>query len=280
MFVIKTMDRFKYIDVKVFDAFIDKFAERYVRQRMSVDVEVVEKAAALDCGMDTDALLNVIRNSACYVDPVRESGRTPAPLNDIYRSDLGELLTTYYFEEKLPEGERYIIPLKNISTRERYDMPGRGLDAMGYRVESDGSYTILLSETKVSDEKKNPPQVVHSTSDSIYRTHKAHHDDIPMVLQRLTDYVRKLSTSEDMAVLGCVVVWMAKGEMNRFNVTYGCGLVRDTTCADPELDFGKMKSNVEEFRPGKVDFAIISFTQKTINETVDLFYHKVMEIVR
>lgn len=274
------MDRFKYIDVKVFDAFIDKFAERYVRQRMSVDVETVEKAAALDCGMDTDDLLNVIRNNACYVDPVRESGRTPAPLNDIYRSDLGELLTTYYFEEKLPEGERYIIPLKNISTRERYDMPGRGLDAIGYRVEPDGSYTILLSETKVSDEKRNPPQVVHSTSDSIYRTHKAHHDNIPMVLQRLTDYVRKLSTSEDMTVLGCVVIRMANGEMDRFNVTYGCGLVRDTTCVDPELDFGKMKSNAEEFRPGNVDFAIFSFTQKTINETVDLFYHKVMEIVR
>ncbi len=274
------MDRFKYIDVKVFDAFIDKFAERYVRQRMSVDVETVEKAAALDCGMDTDDLLNVIRNNACYVDPVRESGRTPAPLNDIYRSDLGELLTTYYFEEKLPEGERYIIPLKNISTRERYDMPGRGLDAIGYRVEPDGSYTILLSETKVSDEKRNPPQVVHSTSDSIYRTHKAHHDNIPMVLQRLTDYVRKLSTSKDMTVLGCVVIRMANGEMDRFNVTYGCGLVRDTTCVDPELDFGKMKSNAEEFRPGNVDFAIFSFTQKTINETVDLFYHKVMEIVR
>ena len=271
------MDRFKSFDVKVFDAFIDKFAERYVRQRSSVSTEIMDKAAALDCGLDTSALLKIIRSNSCFVDPEREAGGTPSPVNDIYRSDLGELLTTYYFEEKLPEGERYIIPLKNISTRERYDMPGRGLDAIGYRVEPDGSYTLLLSETKVSDEKRNPPQVVHSTADSIYKTQKAHHDELPMVLQRLTDYVRKVSSVNEFAVLGCIVVLMNNGAADRVKVTYGCGLVRDYTCVDKERDYGKMKTQAEDFRPGEVDFAIFSFTQKTISETVDLFYHKVQE---
>lgn len=271
------MDRFKSFDVKVFDAFIDKFAERYVQQRSSVSTEIMDKAAALDCGLDTTALLKIIRSNSCFVDPEREAGRTPSPVNDIYRSDLGELLTTYYFEEKLPEGERYIIPLKNISTRERYDMPGRGLDAIGYRVEPDGSYTLLLSETKVSDEKRNPPQVVHSTADSIYKTQKAHHDELPMVLQRLTDYVRKVSSVNEFAVLGCIVVLMNNGAADRVKVTYGCGLVRDYTCVDKERDYGKMKTQAEDFRPGEVDFAIFSFTQKTISETVDLFYHKVQE---
>ena len=272
------MDRFKSFDVKVFDAFIDKFAERYVQQRSSVSTEIMDKAAALDCGLDTTALLKIIRSNSCFVDPDREAGRTPSPVNDIYRSDLGELLTTYYFEEKLPEGERYIIPLKNISTRERYDMPGRGLDAIGYRVEPDGSYTLLLSETKVSDEKRNPPQVVHSTDDSIFKTQKAHHDELPMVLQRLTDYVRKVSSVNEFAVLGCIVVLMNNGAADRVKVTYGCGLVRDYNCVDKERDFGKMKTQAEDFRPGEVDFAIFSFTQKTISETVDLFYHKVQEI--
>ena len=272
------MDRFKSFDVKVFDAFIDKFAERYVQQRSFVSHEIMDKAAALDCGLDTTALLKIIRSNSCFVDPEREAGRTPSPVNDIYRSDLGELLTTYYFEEKLPEGERYIIPLKNISTRERYDMPGRGLDAIGYRVEPDGSYTLLLSETKVSDEKRNPPQVVHSTDDSIFKTQKAHHDELPMVLQRLTDYVRKVSSVNEFAVLGCIVVLMNNGAADRIKVTYGCGLVRDYNCVDKERDFGKMKTQAEDFRPGEVDFAIFSFTQKTISETVDLFYHKVQEI--
>ena len=273
------MDRYKYFEVKVFDAFIDKFAARYVQQRSRMDQEAIERATALDCGMDISTLQRIIRSNSCYVDAEREAGRTPSPLNDIYRSDLGELLTTYYFEEKLPEGERYIIPLKNISERERYDMPGRGLDAIGYRVEADGSYTLLLSETKVSSEKRNPPQVVDVKEDSIYNTQKKHHDDLPMVLQRLTDYVRKLSAEEGLLVIGCIVIMMENGQLDKMHITYGCGLVRDTTCGDKERDFGKMKTNVEEFRPGEVDFAVFSFTQKTIEETVDLFYRKVREIV-
>lgn len=274
------MDRFNYIEVKVFDKFIDKFAERYVQQRSSMNQEAVERAAAMDCGLDTSALLRVIRSYACFQDKERDAGRTPAVVNDIYRSDLGELLTTYYFEEKLPEGERYAIPLKNISVRERYDMPGRGIDAIGYREEKDGSFTLLLSETKVSSEKKSPPRVVDVMEDSLFNTQKKHHDNMPLVLQRLTDYVRRLSSNEGLYALGCIVIWMQEGQFDKFKITYGCGLVRDTTCADKELDFGKMKSGVEQFRPGNVDFAIFSFTQKSIDETVDLFYRRVREITR
>lgn len=273
------MDRFKEYKVKVFDAFIDKFAERYVRQRSSVNAEALRKAAEINCGIDTTALMKVIQRNSCYVDPEREAGHTPSPVNDIYRSDLGELLTTYYFEEKLPEGERYIIPLKNISSRELPGKPGRGLDAIGYRKEADGSFTLLLSEAKVSDEKRNPPQVVHGKEDSIYKIQKAHHDNQPMVLERLTDYIRKQASGETIVALGCIVLFMSKGQTDRFKVTYGCGLVRDTTCVDATRDFGKMQSNANEFRPGEVDFAIFTFTEKTVSEAVDLFYRKVREIV-
>lgn len=273
-------DKFTFFEVKVFDAFIKKFAERYVHQRSEMNHDIIDRATSLDCGMDITALQRVIRKNSCFFDPERETGRVPSPLKDIFRSDLGEILTTYYFEEKLPEGERYVIPLKNISERERYDMPGRGIDAIGYRKEADGSYSILLSESKVSDEKKNPPQVVNSTSDSLYKTQKTHHDNLPLVLQRLTEYVRHLSTCESFIVLGCIIIWMEKGESEKFRFTYGCGLVRDTVCANKERDFGKMKSNTEEFRPGTVDFVIFSFTQKTISETVDLFYRKIMEIIK
>ena len=91
----------------------------------------------------------LIKSNSTFVDPIREIGEVPSIINDIYRSDLGEILTTYYFEEKLPEGERFIIPLKNISMRERFDMPGRGIDAIGYRLEEDGKIELLLSEAKV-----------------------------------------------------------------------------------------------------------------------------------
>ena len=61
-----------------------------------------------------EKLKQVIRKNAVAVDFKREQGLAPAILNDIYRSDLGELLMTYYFEEKIGEDKRFIIPLKNI----------------------------------------------------------------------------------------------------------------------------------------------------------------------
>jgi len=276
----KNMDKFDFFEIKVFDAFIDKFAERYVEQRSAIDHTLLEKAASLNCGLDTDALLSIIKSNSVYVDPVREEGKTPAALKDIYRSDMGELLTTYYFEEKLPEGERYVIPLKNISTRERYDMPGRGLDAIGYRKEADGSFTLLLAEAKVSDQKKTPPSVVDQADDSIYKSQKKHHDDEPMILQRLTEYLRHTASTNDMFAFGCLILLMKEGQKSKYQVTYGCGLVRDYTCSDKDKDFGKMKSNVGEFRPGQVNFEIFSFTNKTISETVDLFYNKVRELTK
>ena len=274
------MTRFDCFEIEVFDEFIDKFAKRYVQQRSHVDPAVLEEAAALNCDFNVGALISIIKSQSVFVDPARKKGEVPNPFNDIYRSDLGELLTTYYFEEKLPNGERYIIPLKNISTRERYDMPGRGLDALGYRKESDGSITLLLAEAKVSEQKSNPPGVVDANKDSLYKSQKIHHDDEPMVLQRLTEYLRHISVTEDTVALGCLVLLIQAKQKEKYHITYGCGLVRDYTCLDKDKDFGKFKSSIDEFRPGRVNFGIFSFTEKTIAETVELFYKKVIELAK
>lgn len=274
------MDKYTFNTVKVFDKFIEKFAQRYVEQRSSIVPALVEKLKNSDCGFNVDSLMALIKSNSTFVDPIREIGEVPSIINDIYRSDLGEILTTYYFEEKLPEGERFIIPLKNISMRERFDMPGRGIDAIGYRLEEDGKIELLLSEAKVSEQRTSPPAVVDIAKDSIYKSQKLHHDNQPLVLQRLTEYVRHLSTSEDFMALGMLIVAMSTNRTDKYSITYGCGLVRDYTCADPNKDFGKMKSQVEDFRPGTVNFAIFSFTEQTISETVDLFYKKVKELTK
>lgn len=274
------MNTFTYNSVKVFDKFIDKFAQRYVEQRSSLDSILAENLRNSDCGFDTDNLMSIIKSNSTFVDPIREKGGIPQIINDIYRSDLGEILTTYYFEEKLPEGERFIIPLKNISMRERFDMPGRGIDAIGYRLEDNQKIELLLSEAKVSEQKTSPPAVVDVAKDSIYASQKLHHDNQPLVLQRLTEYVRHLSTSEDFTALATLIIAMSSSQTDKYSITYGCGLVRDYTCADPDKDFGKMKSHVEDFKPGTVNFAIFSFTEKTISETVDLFYKKVRELTK
>lgn len=267
-------------NISITDSFIQKFAERYLSQRSQTNFDYAtlnQSSLYGNLDFDTSALQMILERNAVAVDVNRENGFQPAVLNDIYRSDLGELLMTYYFEEKLPEGERFIIPLKNITFRERADMPGRGLDAIGYKV-SDDSIEILLGEAKVSCEKHSPPAVVDSSADSIYKTHKKHRDKNEVVVQRLTDYVRRLG-GKDAAILGYAIVSLSKNKPDDCVITYGCTLIRDFECVNEATDFGKLKSRSVEFEPGKVHFSVLSFEDKTISETVDLFYEKVRELV-
>ena len=276
------MNTFSKFDVRVFDKFIDKFAEKYIEQRNALSAAVIEEALKVSEGLGTGFNLSqiktIVRQNAVYVDPIREKGGTPNSVNDIYRSDLGELLTTYYFEEKLDEGHRYIIPAKNISTRERYDMPGRGIDAIGYRIKEDGTYELLIAEAKVSGQKQNPPAVVDQTDDSVYKTHKKYHDNSGTLRQRLVEYSKNLDAKDVVVIMFFVI--NIENKTNNCEITYGCGLVRDYTCVDETKDFGKMKSNANEFEPGNIHFAILSFTEETIDSTIDLFYKKVRELTK
>lgn len=277
------MDVFKKFDIRVFDAFVDKFAQKYVDLRSSFhndgESALLKAAESLGSGFDLTQIKSIITAKSVYLDPDRESGKTPKPLNDIYRSDFGELLTTYYFEEKLPSEDRYIIPLKNISYRERYDMPGRGNDVLGYKMSAEGKITLLLGEAKVSSQKNNPPAVVDQKVDSIYNTQKSYHDNPDVILQRLTDYMKRLSAGEDLVVIGFIVLSLQGGKTDKFDITYGCGLVRDYSCVKVDEDYGKLKTNADDFRPGDVHFAIFSFTNETIENTVQLFYDKVKDLV-
>ena len=185
---------------------------------------------------------------------------------------------TYYFEEKLPAGERFVIPFKNISFRERAELPGRGLDAIGYRKIDDTKVEILLGEAKVSQDKNSPPSVVDSTKDSIYNTQLNLSNNTPIVIQRLSDYARRLNC-KDAAIIGFAIISIEKKLVDKFSITYGCTLVRDYTCVNEDTDYGKMKTNQADFEPGKVHFSILSFSDKTINDTVELFYKKIQELI-
>jgi hypothetical protein len=275
------MHKHEKIDIPVIDSFINKFAEMYLKQRSQTQFDfssINEQVLYKNLGFGTDALKQIITKNTIPIDKKREQGIEPKVLNDIYRSDLGELLMTYYFEEKLSDGERFIIPLKNITFRERAELPGRGLDAIGYRKLGDTQVEILLGEAKVSADKKTPPPVVDSTKDSIYNTQSNHKNETPIVVQRLSDYVRRLN-AKDAAILGFAIISIENQWTDNFSITYGCTLVRDHTCVNENSDFGKMKTNQSDFEPGKVHFSILSFSGKTINDTVDLFYKKVQELV-
>ena len=274
------MHTHKKIDIKVYDDFIRKFAEKYLDQRSQTQFDyskISEQALFNHLGFETEVLRKIITKNAAPVDKKREQGLHPDILNDIYRSDLGELLMTYYFEEKLPEGERFVIPLKNITFRERAELPGRGMDAIGYKF-TDGHVEILLGEAKVSADKNSPPSVVDSSKDSLFKTQLKHKTDVPAVIQRLSDYARRLNAA-DASIIGFAIVCLQHNDSEKYSITYGCTLIRDYTCVNETSDFGKLKSNVTEFEPGKVHFSILSFSNKSIEETVNLFYQKVQELI-
>lgn len=274
------MHQYKKIDIPVLDTFIQKFSKKYIEQRSQTrfdDSAINEHLLYDNLGFGTDVVKQIITRNAIPIDKNREQGLQPAILNDIYRSDLGELLMTYYFEEKLPEGERFVIPLKNITFRERAELPGRGLDAIGYK-QSEGKVEILLGEAKVSADRKSPPAVVDSTDDSLYKTQLKHKNNTPLVIQRLCDYARRLNRN-DATVIGFAIMSLEYNLTDKCSVTYGCTLIRDFTCVNDTSDFGKLKSNATNFEPGTVHFSILSFSNKSIEETVDLFYQKIQELI-
>ena len=274
------MHIYKKLDIEASDSFIQKYAEKYLELRSQTKIDlnsINEKVLYDEIGFSTEVLKRIITKNAVPIDKKREQGLEPAILNDIYRSDLGELLMTHYFEEDLPELERFIIPLKNITFRELAELPGRGLDTIGYKC-SDGKVEILLGEAKVSEDKKSPPAVVDSNKDSLYKTHLKHKNDIPIVIQKLSNYMRRLNV-KDTVIIGAAIISLEHNLKNENILTYGCTLIRDYTCVNEEDDFGKLKLNKTEFEPGKVHFSILSFNNKNIKETVDLFYKKVQELI-
>jgi|GEM_PF-429818 len=272
---------FVKIDVNVMDSFIEKFAREYIKQRSYMNTDISDLSSIQifkDNGFDNSLLKEIITKNSVAHDYKREKGTQPEILRDIYRSDLGELLMTYYFEEKIDINSRFVIPLKNITYRERDDMPGKGLDAIGYRI-NDTKIDILLGEAKVSAQCKNPPDVVDSSTDSIYHTQQKYNENLDKVVRRLSDYCRRLDAN-NAEIIGMAIINIDLKRLNNFSITFGCSLIRDFHCVDATKDFGKMKLNADEFLPNKIHFSILSFTGKSIEETVQLFYDKVQELIK
>ena len=226
------MHSFVKSDIKVTPPFIEKFANRYIEQRtikLKEDNTISSSVFFTKTGFDTKSLEKIITQHLVARDINREQGLSPTVLNDIYRSDLGELLLTYYFEEKIGAKYKFNIPIKNISYRELAEKPGRGMDAIGYNTNSD-KIAILFGEAKVSSEKKSPPQVVDVSNDSIYNTQLKFKKEKTIVLARLSDYYKRLG-AKDASIIGAVILAIEKDLTTRYEITFGCVLIRPAFCS-------------------------------------------------
>ncbi|MFK7799805.1 MAG: Hachiman antiphage defense system protein HamA [Aureispira sp.] len=258
--------KFQKIPIKITAQRITNLAKRYIEMRSRVKhIEEIEQDPRFkNLGFSTDYIQEFFKKNT---QPIRTSLK---PVRDIYRSDLGELLLTMYFDQEYDNwGESFVIPLKNIWDREHNDMPGRGIDVTGYKKDS-GTIQILLGEAKVSAEKKSPPQV----SNEIYKEQiKYTNTDKSYLKRRLANYSKKLE-AEDAATVTLVLMALdIKGMETIYQLVYGCCVVRDTNCFK-NTDFGKMKNKQHEFSPDRINYIIPVFDQP-IKNVVDLFYKAV-----
>ncbi len=84
---------------------------------------------------------------------------------------------------------------------------------------------------------------------------------------------------KDAEIIGFAIICLEHKFEDKIDITYGCTLIRDFECVNEDSDFGKMKSEQINFEPGKVHFSILSFKDKTIEETVKMFYEKVQQLI-
>ncbi len=273
------MHKYEKLDINVDDKFVSKFAGRYIEQRtasITPAKTITTNFLFKNTGFDTTGLEKIITKNVIAEDKKREAGEKPEILNDIYRSDLGELLLTYYFEEKIDSTKRFKVPVKNISTREVSHLPGRGMDAIGYRIDGK-KINVLFGEAKVSQVGDSPPPVVHQTNDSIYKTHLKHKEDVDAALTKLSEYWKYL-IHDDAAAIGLAIWAIANNQDTLYEITFGSVLIRDYKCVKEKTDYGKMKSEKNNFNPHNIWFGLLSFKNKTIEETVELFYKEVKKV--
>lgn len=262
-------------DLAVTDVTIQGLADRYLAIRSALAdgtyslLDAENPAFASLEGFNPENLKKVIKENA---KPLRIDKSKRLPVNDIYRSDLGELLLIDYFEKECDESDFYVVPLKNLWDRELDNLPGRGYDLLGYKFDNSTKPILLLGEAKVSAQAKNPPDVVDKSEDCIYNNHMKSKTDAKYLEQRLANYVKKVGL-DHRTVLSAILLMIAQGQHELYEVVYGCCLVRDSTCCD-DKDFGKMRDDETNFSPGFVHFVIYCFDKK-LSEVVDLFYDKI-----
>lgn len=260
--------KFEKIDFLITDEKLEELAEKYIELRSHVReiADIQNDPRFKNLGFSTK---NIKDYFAKNTKPLRMSD---APLKDIYRSDLGEMLLTMYFDAGYTSlGDSFVIPLKNIWDREHNDLPGRGIDVTGYK-EISGKIEILIGEAKVSEEMKSPPQV----SKEIYKEQiKYTSPENTYLKRRLSNYAKKLG-AKDAANITLVLMALEHEELGDiYQLVFGCCLVRDNNCFHSN-DFGKMQSEKDNFSPNRIHFIVPVF-DKSISETVDLFYNKVDE---
>ena len=188
---------------------------------------------------------------------------------DVVRSDIGETLAYILLEQNY--GTQ--IGSKGVQNRELVQSVSRGIDVVG--VENNGILTLVLGEAKVSNQDRNPPDVVDTNRDSISKTLRAHIKNHQETSRKIWDVIRKCENPviKDL-LLAAAIYWDEK--MWSFLRIICCGILVRPLNKYSTKDFGLLKGDPGLLSPAKVRFLIVCVNDD-LDNFVSEFYRMVIE---
>lgn len=187
---------------------------------------------------------------------------------DVVRSDMGETLTYIILEQNYSTQIGY----KGIRSRELIQLTGRGIDVVG--VENNGVLTLVLGEVKVSNQDRNPPDVVDKNRDSISKTLKAHIKNHQETSRKIWDIIRKTEDPSLKDLISAAAIYWDEKKWSFLHIIC-CGILVRPLSKYRNKDFGSLKDDPGLVSPGKVRFLIIC-----INDDLDDFVSEFYRMVR
>ena len=199
--------------------------------------------------------------------PVRVGGNF-----DVVRSDFGEVSSYIALEGVFST----MLGYKSVRDRETIQFTGRGIDAIGVEVREDlPRITLVLVETKVSDESASPPQVVDTATDCLRNQHLAHLGSSE-TCAKVWDVARKALNEEIRAIMLVAALRFQMKQWDRLELVCCCFLVRPNGLYS-ESDFGTFRTSPTDYFPASVRFIVLR-TPDRIEPTVNAFHAKAREL--
>lgn len=195
--------------------------------------------------------------------------RRPGPL-DIARADFGELLAYIALREMF--GTRFgWLPLRD---REVASQPARGMDLVG--IEDDPNtplITVIMHETKVSEDTASPPQVVDSGDDCLRAQHLAYIGDSELAARHILDAARRAEDEDVRDRLLLAGLYVQSDRRDRLRLIASSSLVRSLSVYRPS-DYGSFRSTPQRYLPLPIRFLIIC-TADAVSAVVTAWYERV-----
>lgn len=237
-------------------------AEEYIRLRTACVTPL--SALSLD-GIGVVSTVNLQERLKKATIPLRRDDNF-----DVVRSDFGEVLTYLILERHY--GVR--LGYKSVRDRELTQLPGRGIDAVG--IEGNSPLTLVLGETKVSDDKKSPPGVVDTSEDCLSKQHLMHLTDRDHTAAKLWDLVRRVADVELREAYIAAAILIEDGHLDKLRIVGCCTLVRPQG-RYTERDFGSFKKKPKKFEPARIRFLVVRM-ESGIDEVVQKWYEIIKKL--